>query len=82
MAGRRKKALPSSTVDSKAAPGTLENGESSLKNWAYKEDSEAYLAAVKLYPLIQKCYENSEGRSDAIAEQWNIYNGFAFVEPD
>jgi hypothetical protein len=71
---RKKKELPSTTVDSKAAPGTLENGEAKLDQWADQPDSEAYKAATKLYPLIQKCYENQEERADKIEEYWSIYN--------
>jgi hypothetical protein len=71
---RRKKELPSTTVDSKAAPGTLENGKADLDQWADKPDSAAYEAAEKLYPLIQKCYDNAEDRADQIKEYWNIFN--------
>lgn len=75
---RKKKALPSTQVDSKAEPGTLEAGKSSLENWADKPESEAYTAASKLYTSIVKCYENKEGQSDRIEEFWNIYN----AQPD
>ena len=75
---RKKKELASSRVDSKAAPGTLESGKAELENWADKPDSEAYIAAAKLYPLIVKCYQNKEDQSDRIEEYWNIYN----AQPD
>lgn len=74
MAGRRKRAPPSDTVDSKAAPGTLEGGKDKAENWADKPDSEPYKEAEKLYKLIQKEYDNQEDQAGRIEEYWNIYN--------
>src|SRR5258708_26122449 len=74
VAKKPKKEAPSSTVDSKAAPSTLESGEASVENWADEHDSLAYQEALKLYPLIQKGYENKEEQADRIEEFWNIYN--------
>lgn len=74
MARGKKKAPPSATVDSKAAPGTLETGKVELENWADKPESKAYEEAAKLYRTIVKAYENQEDRADNIGEFWNIYN--------
>lgn len=71
---KRKKPLPSATVDSKGAPGTLEEGKPKLKNWADKPESDAYIAALKIYPLIANAYRNQEDRSDNIEEYSNIVN--------
>jgi len=72
---RKKKALRSASVDSKAAPGTLENeGKSPLENWADDETSAAYEAAKKFYKIIVAGYRNQEDRGDEIEAAWNIYN--------
>ena len=70
---RKKRALTTSTVDSKAAPGTLEGGKARLENWANKPESEAYKQASKLYTSIQRQYDNQYDRDRAIEEYWNIY---------
>ena len=74
IGNKKKKEAPSETVDSKAAPTTLESGEPSLENWADKPDSLCYQEALKLYPLIQKAYDNKEEQADRIEEFWNIFN--------
>lgn len=68
----------SDTVDSRAAPGTLESGKSDIENWADKPDSKAYIEATRLYPLIVRCYDNKQQQADNIEEYWHIYN----AEPD
>lgn len=79
MAKRAKKDAPPSKVDSKAAPGTLETGgEVELSNWADKPDSEAYIAAAKMYDSIVKAYQNQEDRADNTEEFWAIFN----AQPD
>ena len=45
-----------------------------IKNWADKPDSDAYEEVVKLYPKIQKCYENKQEQSDNIREYWAIHS--------
>ena len=45
-----------------------------IENWAEDQGSDAYLDASKLYPKIQKCYENKQQQSDWGEEYWNIYN--------
>lgn len=74
MARKRKKDLPSTQVDSKAAPDTLETGEASVENWADQHESAAHEQARKLYPLVQKQYDNQDDRADKNEEFWNIYN--------
>ena len=61
---KKKKELPAGSEDSLANP---------LKNWADKENSEAYKAALKMYKVIQRGFDNKEEQSDAINEYWNIY---------
>lgn len=65
----------SSTVDSRAAPGTLESGKPDLENWADKPDSAAYKEADRLYPIVQQAYNNQAEASRMIEEFWKIYNG-------
>jgi len=75
MAKKKKPEPKSETVDSRAAPETLETGESDLKNWADKPESAAYIEALRLYPLIQSAYDNQAEAARQIEEFWNIYNG-------
>ncbi len=70
----RKKAPASASVDSKAAPGTLENGKSDLENYADDVTSDAYKDAIKLYPLIAQGYRNQDERANEIESCWNIFN--------
>jgi hypothetical protein len=71
---KKKKALPSTTVDSKAPPDTLETGKPKIDQWADKPESAAYEAATKLYNKIEACYRNQEEQADRISEFWNIFN--------
>lgn len=71
---KKKREAKSNTVDSRAAPGTLEAGKPDIKNWADQEESEPYKEAIRLYPLIQKCYDNKQEQSHNIEEFWNVYN--------
>ena len=71
---RKKRAAKPTQVDSKAPKGALEGGASKLTNWADRKDSEAYKEAARLYPLIQKEYENQYDQGRMIAEFWNIYS--------
>lgn len=69
------KALAQAKVDS------VEEGDSTepkVKNWAEDVDSEAYAKAAKLYPKIQRCYDNKQDQADQIEEFWNIFN----AQPD
>ena len=62
------------TSESSRALAAEQQGEDEIENWADDPDSDAYIAALKLYPKIQKCYDNKESQGDKIAEYWNIYN--------
>ena len=59
------KDLASASADSKADP---------IENWASKPESPAYEAALKLYKLVQKAYDNKDEQYDRIEEYRNIYN--------
>jgi hypothetical protein len=60
------------TIDSRAIDAERTGDE--LENFAEDLTSEAYAAAMKLYPKIQKCFENKQQQSDWVEEYWNIYN--------
>jgi hypothetical protein len=60
------------TIDSRAIDAEKTGEE--IENWAEDMGSDAYLDAAKLYPKIQKCYENKQQQSDWGEEYWNIYN--------
>ena len=60
------------TVDSRAIDA--EKLDEKLENWADDPSSDAYDAAMKLYPKIQKSFENKQQQSDWVEEYWNIYN--------
>ena len=60
------------TLDSRALDAEKTGEE--LENFAEDMGSEAYIDACKLYPKIQKCYENKQQQSDWVEEYWNIYN--------
>jgi hypothetical protein len=64
------------TVDARAIDAERTGEE--LENFAEDETSEAYQDACKLYPKIQKCFENKQKQSDNVDEFWNIYN----AQPD
>lgn len=70
MAKKKKPVLD--TIDSKAEPDALDTGDK-VKNYADDEQSETYKEAERLYPLIQKQYDNQQERADCIGEYWNIY---------
>lgn len=58
--------LESASTDSKADP---------IENWAEQQDSPAYEAALKLYKLVNKAYQNKDEQyDDRIEEYWNAYN--------
>lgn len=78
MAKRGKKTPPSDTIDSKATQERFKTGKGKPENWANKLDSDAYKEASKLYPLIQKQYENQEDQAQKIEEYWCIFN----AQPD
>src|SRR6202162_5192388 len=59
-------------VDSRAIDA--EKLDETLENWAEDQTSDAYIDACKLYPKIQKAYENKQQQSDWVEEYWNIYN--------
>lgn len=59
-------------VDSRAIDAEKTGEE--IENWAEDLTSDAYSDAMKLYPKIQKCYENKQQQSDWVEEYWNIYN--------
>ena len=50
------------TIDSRVIDA--ERLDEDLENWAEDQTSEAYAEAMKLYPKIQKCYENKQLQSD------------------
>lgn len=60
------------TLDARAIDAEKTGEE--IENWADDPGSDAYEAAAKLYPKIQKCFENKQQQSDWIEEYWNIYN--------
>src|ERR1700677_1228537 len=60
------------TVDSRAIDA--ERLDEEIENWPEDQGSDAYIEACKLYPKIQKCYENKQQQSDRVEEAWNIYN--------
>src|SRR6202790_1933247 len=60
------------TVDSRAIDA--ERLDEKLENWAEDMTSDAYIDACKMYPKIQKCFENKQQQSDWVEEYWNIYN--------
>ena len=60
------------TVDSRAIDAEKTGEE--LENWAEDIGSDAYAEAMKLYPKIQKSFENKQQQSDWVEEYWNIYN--------
>jgi hypothetical protein len=60
------------TVDSRAIDAERTGDE--IENFAEDLTSDAYAAAMKLYPKIQKCFENKQQQSDWVEEYWNIYN--------
>jgi len=60
------------TVDSRAIDA--ERLDEEVENWAEDMGSDAYIEACKLYPKIQKGYENKQQQSDRVEEAWNIYN--------
>jgi hypothetical protein len=60
------------TVDSRAIDAERTGEE--IENWAEDMGSDAYIDAAKLYPKIQKCYENKQQQSDRVEEYWNIFN--------
>ena len=60
------------TVDSRAIDAERTGEE--IENFAEDLSSDAYIDAAKLYPKIQKCYENKQQQSDWVEEYWNIYN--------
>ncbi len=68
----KKTSAPADRVDSKAAPGALESGETP-ENFADDEESEIYKEAKKFYPLLQSAYNNKQEQCDRIEEYWNIY---------
>src|SRR3974390_1738800 len=73
MARADKQSAPTAEVDSKAAPGALESGETP-ENYALDTSSEIYKEAAKFYESIKRQYENQQERADAIEEYWNIFN--------
>ena len=70
---RKEKAAPSDTVTALAVPGALESGDT-VENYADDPESAAYKEASRLYPLIQRQYDNQTERADASEEFWSIYN--------
>src|SRR5579864_7542574 len=76
MASKKDKKKPEEpaveTLDSRAI--AAEKLDEEIENWAEDQGSDAYLDAAKLYPKIQKCYENKQQQSDWGEEYWNIYN--------
>lgn len=64
------------TVDSRAIDA--DRLDEDLENWAEDLTSDAYAAAMKLYPKIQKAFENKQQQSDKCEEYYNIYN----AQPD
>src|ERR1700687_1788024 len=60
------------TVDSRAIDAERTGEE--LENFAEDMGSDAYIDAAKLYPKIQKCFENKQQQSDHVEEYWSIYN--------
>jgi hypothetical protein len=60
------------TIDSRAIDA--ERIDEEIENWAEDQACDAYLEASKLYPKIQKCFENKQQQSDWVEEYWNIYN--------
>ncbi len=73
MAKPKKKKVDSvEKIDSRAIDA--EKLDEKLENWANDPESEAYIEASKLYPKIQKCFDNKQEQTDRIEEYWNIYN--------
>src|SRR6202158_407556 len=60
------------TVDSRAIDA--ERLGDDLENFAEDLGSDACIEAGKLYPKIQKCFENKQQQSDWCEEYYNIYN--------
>jgi len=75
---RKSREPKSATVDSRAAPGTLESGKPKIENWADRKESPAYEEAARLYPIIQSQYDNQAEQSRKLDEFWHIYH----AEPD
>ncbi len=69
----KKEDLPAvETVDSRAIDS--ERLDEKVENWAEDQGGDAYIEAAKLYPKIQKSFENKQQQSDWIEEYWSIYN--------
>lgn len=75
--GKAKTPAPDN-ADSKAPRGFLEGSGEKPDNWAEDTESAAFEEAKRLYPLIQKSYDNRQEASDNIEEYWKIYN----AQPD
>ena len=60
------------TIDSRVIDAEKTGDE--IENFAKDMSGDAYIEAGKLYPKIQKCYENKQQQSDWVEEYWNIYN--------
>lgn len=60
------------TLDSRALDAEKTGDE--LENFAEDLGSDAMIEAGKLYPKIQKCWENKQQQSDWVEEYWAIYN--------